>query len=260
MGLSNYIGCGNGLEQKISCDLWPESDVEMISSTIEDYVHEKRFFTYYVTVSGHMSYDFKTNDMAIKNRNYTDELPYSEDIKAYLATQIELDHALEYLIHTLEQNGVLDDTVIALVGDHYPYDIPLSHINEIANPKRDDTIEVNRSHFILWNKGMRSVTIDKVGGNMDVLPTILNLFDLPYDSRLLMGRDLLSYSDGLVIFHDNSWISDKGTFYASKRNFVPNVSNISSYYVENVNQIVLNRIYLSKLLLDNNYYRKVLGE
>jgi len=262
LGFNNYLGCQNGLEQRINCNTWPESDLELIEKTTEDYLtSEKPFFTYYVSVSGHMSYNFKSNAMAIKNEDLVKDLPYSVDIKAYLASQIELDKALEKLLKDLEKENVLDDTVIALVGDHYPYDISLELINEIAKEKKDKTIEINRSHFILWNNLMEPVKISKVGGNMDVLPTLLNLFDVKYDSRLIMGRDLLSDSYGLVIFDDNSWISDLGVFKRSTNTFVPKDKNfLYNDYVTKMNQIVQTKINLSKLIIEKDYYKKVLGE
>ena len=198
--------------------------------------------------------------MSRKNQSLVSDLPYSTDIKAYLASNIELDRALEKLIEDLEASGKLEDTVIALVADHYPYDISLEHINEIAG-NRDSTIEINRSHFILWNSEMEETKITKVGGNMDVLPTILNLFGLDYDSRLIMGKDLLSNSYGLVIFADSSWISDMGRYYASSKKFVANEGVVvPEDYVKNINQVVSNRIRLSKLIIEKDYYRKVLGE
>lgn len=260
LGLSNYLGCGNGLEKKINCEQWPESDIELITATTKDYLTQKKpFFTYYVTVSGHMSYSFKKNDIAQKNKEKVTHLPYSEDILAYLASQIELDKALEELIKQLEENGELNNTVIAVVADHYPYDIPLDHINELANPKKDEIIEINRSPFILWNSELTPKKITKVGGNMDVLPTILNLFGIEYDSRLIMGRDLLSEQEGLVIFDDGSWISDKATFYAKQNKFIQK-EEIKEDYIKKINQIVSNRINMSKLILEKDYYKKVLGE
>lgn len=260
LGLSNYLGCGNGLEKKINCEQWPESDIELITATTKDYLTQKKpFFTYYVTVSGHMSYSFKKNDIAQKNKEKVTHLPYSEDILAYLACQIELDKALEELIKQLEENGELNNTVIAVVADHYPYDIPLDHINELANPKKDEIIEINRSPFILWNSELTPKKITKVGGNMDVLPTILNLFEIDYDSRLIMGRDLLSEQEGLVIFDDGSWISDKATFYAKQNKFIQK-EEIKEDYIKKINQIVSNRINMSKLILEKDYYKKVLGE
>ncbi len=260
LGFQNYMACFNGLEKKINCNTWPESDLEMIQETVHDYLKEEPFFTYYVTVSGHMSYSFSSNAMARKNQSLVSDLPYSNDIKAYLASNIELDRALEKLIKELEASGKLKDTVIALVADHYPYDISLEHINEIAL-NRDSVIEINRSHFLLWNSEMKETKILKVGGNMDVLPTIFNLFGLKYDSRLIMGKDLLSNEEGIVIFDDSSWVSDLGRYYASTRKFVANEGvSVSEDYVKNINQIVSNRIRLSKLILEKDYYRKVLGE
>lgn len=261
IGLFNYLGCGNGLEKRINCNSWPESDLEMMNQSVNDYINEDKFFTYYVTVSGHMSYNFSNNDMAIKNQEKVKDLSYSSEILAYLAANIELDKALEALIKELEAKNKLKDTVIALVGDHYPYDISIEHINEVAEPNRDEVIEVNRSHFILWNSQMETKVIKKVGGNMDVLPTILNLFDIPYDSRLIMGKDLLSESEGLVMFHDQSWVSDSGKYLASTNTFIPNDTEKDyNGYVEKINQIVTNRVNLSKLILEKDYYRKVLGE
>ena len=261
LGFSHYLGCKNGLEKKINCNNWPESDVEMVQATLDDYLKSDKFFTYYVTVSGHMSYDFRTNAMAKKNQDYVKTLPYSEKIKAYLATQIELDRALEILINKLDEAGRLNDTVIALVGDHYPYDIEIDLINELAEPDRDEVIEVNRSSFILWNSEMDMVKVSKVGGNMDVLPTLLNLFDIPYDSRLIMGKDLLSTEEGLVIMADNSWVSDKGVYLARTKSFISKEEEISyNEYVTRMNQVVSNRVNLSKLIIENDYYRKVLGE
>ena len=58
LGFEKYTACGNGLEKKINCNIWPESDVEMINGTINDYINsDKPFMTYYVTVSGHMAYN-----------------------------------------------------------------------------------------------------------------------------------------------------------------------------------------------------------
>jgi phosphoglycerol transferase MdoB-like AlkP superfamily enzyme len=67
---------------------------------------------------------------------------------------------------------------------------------------------------------MKSETINKVGMSIDVLPTVLNLFGMEYDSRIIMGKDILSTSLGLAIFKDKSWVTDKGTYYASSGKFV----------------------------------------
>lgn len=172
----------------------------MINATTSDYLDsEEPFMTYYVTVSGHMSYNWD-NAMSAKHKEEVKDLHYFEPIKAYIATQIELDQALELLINKLKETGKLDDTVIALVGDHYPYDLTIDQINEAYTYERDGVIEINRSNFILWNSNTETTIISKVGSQIDVLPTLLNLFGIEYDSRLIIGKDILSDTEGLAMF------------------------------------------------------------
>ena len=262
LGFDNFKGCFNGLEKSINCKIWPESDVEMIDATIDDYINsDKPFFTYYVTVSGHGGYTFSSSAMAKKHMNEVKDLNISEKPKAYLAAQIELDRALEDLIKKLDEAGKLDDTVIALVGDHYPYYLSVDEVNEIADYEKDGIIEINRSNFILWNNKMDIVTVDKVGSEIDVLPTLYNLFGVKYDSRLIIGKDILSTEPGLAIFGNRSWVSDKGSYFSQKNKFVPkdNVS-VDDDYISYMNTLVNNRMSMSKNIMANDYYKKVLGD
>ena len=250
IGLDNYLGCGNGLETRIDCTVWPQSDVDMINSTVDDYINDDKFFVYYATVSGHMDYNYG-NYIANKNKSFVEEMDYSLESKAYLATQIELDRALLNLINRLKKSGKLDDTVIALVGDHYPYALDIDNINEISDYERDDLFLVNKSNFILWNSKMDKVKIDKVGSQIDVLPTLYNLFGVKYDSRLIIGKDILSDDEGLSIFNNLSWISDKGK-YNSVTGIFDGDADLD--YINNMNSIVANRVSMSKYLIKYNYY------
>ena len=261
LGFNNYLGCRNGLENRINCNQWPESDVEMIEATISDYIgSEEPFMVYYVTVSGHGDYGFNYSAMARKHKDDVANLDYSEKPLSYLAAQIELDQALELLIEKLDEAGKLEDTVIALVGDHYPYYLSLDEVNEIATYEKDSVVEINRSNFILWNSEMDTVEIDKVGSQIDVLPTIYNLFGVEYDSRLIIGKDILSTEPGLAIFGNSSWVSDKGTYFASSGEFVSrDGSTVDDDYIKYMNSVVSNKILMSRYIMQYDYYRKVLG-
>ena len=258
IGFDNYLACNNGLEKKINCHQWPESDIEMINATVDDYItSEKPFFTYYVTVSGHGGY-LLNGAIAKKYKDDVKDLPYSNEVKAYLAQNMELDRALETLINKLEENGKLDNTVIALVGDHYPYMLKVNEINEVI-PNKDQVIEINHSNFILWNNKMKNVYVDKVGSQIDVLPTLYNLFGVPYDSRLIIGKDILSTTPGLAIFGNGSWVSDYGKYYSrnSKENrfILKEGKTVDENYVNNMNKIVANRMNMSGLIMKNDYYK-----
>lgn len=262
LGFDNYTGCGNGLEQKISCK-WLPSDVDMINATTPDYLNkEGNFVTYYVTVSGHSPYNAGHN-IGKRYKELVSDLPYSDIVKFYLASQIELDRMLETLINNLEESGELDDTVIALVGDHYPYTLSTEEMNEASTYKKDGVVEVNRSNFILWNSELeKPIIIDKVGSQIDVLPTLLNLFGIEYDSRLIVGKDILSETEGLAIFSNRSWVSDYGTYFANTGKFQLNEGrNLENQkeYVNYINNKVANNYSISKLIIDTNYYNYLLG-
>lgn len=249
-----YKACYGGLN--INCGMWPQSDVEMIDVTTDEYVNDEHFMTYYMTVSGHLRYTYIGNNIASKNRSYVEDLPYSEPIKAYLATQIELDKALELLISRLEDAGKLDDTVIAISADHYPYGLSNEDIIEHVDYIEDEKFDIHKNIFILWNNKMDSkIVVDKYSSSLDILPTILNLFNLEYDSRLLIGKDILSSEDGIVIFSDRSWLTEYGKYDSVNDVFTPFKDDVSDDYVDNINDSVFNKFLMSKLILEKDYYK-----
>lgn len=262
LGFDSYMGIGNGLEKLINSK-WLPRDVDMMKVTTDYYTKEDKFVTYYITVSGHAPYNFGGgNSTALRYKDLVNDLPYSTAIKAYLAAQIELDRALETLINRLDKAGVLEDTVLAVVGDHYPYTLSMKDINSISTYERDEIVEVNRSNFIIWNSEMEeTIEVDKVGSQIDVLPTLLNLFDIEYDSRLIIGQDILSDNDGIAIFSDRSWVTDYGTYFAADEKFVvkENVS-IPDGYVDIINQSVSNKFTMSNLFIKYNIYEKLVKE
>ncbi|MFS0820177.1 LTA synthase family protein [Bacillus sp. 1P02SD] len=253
----DYYGLGNGLDIK---ETWPESDLEMMEKTIPNYIENEPFHTYYMTVSGHMQYSFMGNFIANKNKQLVKELPYSEQAKAYLATQIELDRALETLMVELEKKGIAERTLIALSADHYPYGLEKETINELVGHKVEENFELYKSTFILYTKGMKPVVIEKAASSLDILPTLSNLLGLEYDSRLLMGRDIFSDADPLVVFQNQSFITDKGSYNAITNEFTLNEGEVvEEEYVQNILQRVQEMFYYSAKILELDYYRKVYG-
>lgn len=256
-----YKACGNGLEKSMKCKIWPQSDLEMINATYDYYKDSEHFMTYYMTISGHLQYNFYGNNMSYRNRDLVKDLDKSTAIKAYIAAQKELDKALEELLNKLEADGKLDDTVIVLSADHYPYGLTTDQISEIMNIE-DSKFDVHKNNLVIWSSTMKKpIEINKYGESLDILPTVLNLFGIDFDSRLLMGRDLLSNSDGLVIFNDRSWITDKGKYNASTKVFTPfNNEQVDEDYIESINTKVYNKFVISKNILETNYYKYVFNK
>lgn len=242
---------------------WPSSDLEMMEQALPDFASDEIFHTYFMTFSGHYQYNWE-NPMAKKNKDLVAHLPYSEAAKAYLACHIELDRAMDHLMAQLEAAGTLDDTVIVMTTDHYPYGLTNKQYNELTDSYCDEAFGIYKNSFILWASGMEEqIVIDTPCCTVDILPTLLNLFDLPYDSRLLMGRDVLDPSSfHVAILHNKSFITDKVMFNAEtgKVTYLVDENTVSPKYVETVNSIVTNEFAMSALILKNDYYRVVFGK
>lgn len=259
MGYNSYLAVGTGLEDRMDTSNWPNSDYEMVKNTVNDYINNEKFMAYYMTVSGHMNYTKIGNMMVYRNWDQVKDLPYSNKAKGYLAANIELDKAVGELLSRLEEAGKLEDTVIVISGDHYPYGLTLGEINELSTFERDDKFEKFRMPFLIWSGSMKGpIKVEKIGSSLDVLPTVLNLFGAEFDSRLLMGRDILSDSDPIVIFSDRSFITDKGRYNSLTEQFTPNEGvTVEEGYVDKINTIIYKKYQMSRLILENDYYKHV---
>lgn len=251
-----YYACGNGLD--INCKSWPESDVEVVNDSVKYFINEDKFVTYYMSISGHLEYNFYGNMMAKKNKKLVDNMNASEAIKAYMATQIEFDRSLELLINELKKAGKLDDTVIAIMPDHYPYGLENNEITEYTGIT-DINYDLYKNNLIIWNSKIKKpIKVDKYMSNIDVLPTILNLFGVEYDSRLLIGKDVLSDSEGIVMFNNFNWVNEYGKYNFVTNTFAPNKGKkLNQEEIDKINQEIQNKFTMSKLLIQNDYYRKV---
>ena len=252
----DYKGLGNGLDVRAT---WPESDLEMMELTTEEYMNDVPFHTYYMTVSGHMRYSFSGNFIASKNKDLVQDLPYTEAGKAYMATQIELDRAMEHLLEKLEEAGVADKTLIAISADHYPYGLEMNEINDLAGHEVESNFELYKSSFILYAKGMEPETIDRPVSSLDIIPTISNLMGLEYDSRLMMGIDMFSDSEPLVIFNNRSFITDKGRYNSVTKEFTLNegvtmTDEEKEEYRKTISSEIERQFYYSAMILDTDYY------
>lgn len=251
-----YYGCGNGLEKKMNCRHWPNSDYEMIKATTSYYINEdKPFMAYYMTVSGHLNYNFSGNNMASKNKSKVQDLDYKNSIKAYYATQIELDKAMEELLNRLEESGKLDDTLIVIAPDHYPYGLSTKDMNTISKIDRTDKFENYHTSLIMYNPQIKKTDVNKTISSLDILPTIYNLYGLDYDSRLFMGRDIFSDEEHIVILSDRSFITSKGKYNSVTGEF--SSSNVSQEYIDNNNKIVNEKFKMSSLILEKDYYKEL---
>lgn len=253
-----YYALGHGLELE---EIWPPSDLEMMEEIVPMFVDEEQFMVYCLTVSGHLNYTYEENAMSRRHWDEVAGLPYSEGPKAYLACQMELELAMESLLTQLEEAGRLDDTVIVLSGDHYPYGLTDEEYSELLGRQVDPNFEIFQNTLILWNAQMEEpVRVEKLCSSLDVMPTLANLFGLEYDSRLMAGRDILSDEPGLVIFSNYSFLTEEGAYNSVLDEFRSwDGSPPDEAYVQSQIAEVQNRVAYSAMILDHDYYRVALN-
>lgn len=252
-----FKAADSGLAMKID---WPSSDLEMMEASIDDYINSgEPFHAYYMTFSGHYQYNWD-NAMSAKNRDAVKDLPYSEPVKAYIACNLELEYALEYLMQRLEEAGVADKTCIVLTNDHYPYGLTEDEYNELAGQTLDTTFEKYRNSFICYVPGLsENIVVDEYCSTADILPTLLNLFGVDYDSRLLAGTDVLSSGLHVAVLSDKSFLTKTFRYDAGTETVIPADESItvSNGLVKTYRLYVDSRFQLSGNILNSDYYAHV---
>ena len=241
---------------------WPASDLEMMEQSVDDWLSQDQFHAYYMTFSGHYKYDRSTNKIARNNYDLVKDLDYSEAVKCYLSCNIELEKAMAYLMDRLEAEGVADRTAIVLVGDHFPYGLRDDQYSELIGYEIDDFSKF-KSSLLFWVGGWdEPVVVDEYCCNVDILPTILNLWGFEYDSRMLAGTDVFSNGNHMAVLIDKSFLTDKVWLNADTgeiRYQVPE-SQLPPGYVENLIKQIQTKFSISTDILNTAYYNFVFDQ
>ena len=254
----DFKSVGYGLDMEIQ---WPSSDKEMIEKSIDDYIDSQPFVAYYMTFSGHYQYNWH-NEMSAKNRAVVESLPqyHTEAVQSFVACNLEVEYALTYLMERLEEKGIADKTLIVLTNDHYPYGLSEEEYNELKGEPVDTVFERYRNSFICYCEGMKDITVDAYCSTQDILPTVLNLLGVPYDSRLLAGRDALSNCEHIAILADGSFITENMRYDAeSNEAYASDGGDVDEGLFNHLNFVVQNRFTVSREILYSDYYAHAFG-
>lgn len=260
---TRFMGGENGMRFTTA---WPSSDLEMMEQSVDDFINNSRFHAYYMTFSGHGPYS-SSNPIAVRNLSTVKELVKDRNLPDnaiyYLAANYELDKAMDYLLDKLEAAGKLNNTLIVLTGDHYPYYLNSNSLNALAGREVESNFEKYKSTCIMYVGGMTPVKVNTPCCNVDILPTVLNLLGLEYDSRLLPGTDVFSNSDHYAMLYNKSFITDKVKYNASngKAEWLGDADLMSEEekrsYIERYSSISNNRYAVSLKLVKEDFYRFV---
>lgn len=169
--------------------------------------------------------------------------PYMENTKLgnYFKSVHYADSALGELITELDSEGLLDNTVLIIYGDHDAR-LPRKDYNRLYNyDKENDSIlssddpdykeydayqyELGRKvPFIIWTKDMKEKNLNQeitnVMGMYDVMPTLGNMFGI-YNEYAL-GNDIFTIKENnIVVFPNGNWVTNRLYYNSQKAAYLP---------------------------------------
>lgn len=231
-GYDNYYSL---LDENSYSDLTYELDSELI---LDDKFYDRmfrqdgKFLHYIITYTPHTPFTTQkgVGKLLAKEIYGEDAIPdLSEEESARLFAS-ETDRMVGLLLQALKDNDLYDNTVIVAYADHYLY--TLNDKTILDKYKETDNNLINHTPFFIWSSDIERTDVDKVNSQLDILPTVLNLFGLGYIQEYYIGSDIFDEDyEGYVFFSDGSWFD--GTVYTEDGeitgywNGEKNVSDIS---------------------------------
>jgi len=164
----------------------------------------------------------------------------------------ETDYMMELLLQNLEEKNLIDNTVIVVFTDHYLY--TLEDKSLLDKYKETDNNLINHTPFFIWSTDTKQTNIKEPTSQLNILPTVLNLFGMDYNPNNYIGEDALNPKyDGIVFFSDYSWYD--GNVYVENGE-VTNNKNISYNKLEEKNYYINYITKKNDLALKFNYFKQ----
>ena len=203
------------------------ADYMMDSQMIGGYdkmVSEDPFFSFLITYSGHGPYSEDLSNISDPHMSAAEtairknKVEGSEDnMKEYtyaIAHAMEADEFVGELMDRLEEDDLLEDTVVVFYADHYgKYMTDRKFLRKIKGAEAKSA-DLYRTPCMMIGGGLEKRTVSKVCSSLDMVPTIANMFNLPADRSYYAGDDIFGDAGGTVIFPNNKWY-DGTTYYTN---------------------------------------------
>ncbi len=218
----------------------------------EDMISAEPFLDFVITYSPHLPYD-DTDPLTREALELHPEYAGGEVTELdILKAKVRLtDDMFAELLRRLEEDGVLDDTVIVAFADHYAYALSDEDLLLEESVRAGSSI-LQRTPFFIWCKGLEAMEVDKTVGSVDITPTLANLFGLPFPERV-MGRDAFDPAyEGYAIFPGGTWIS--GGTYVEEGQVRWN-DGLSAQDLRRMDTYVRRTYEINDYVLDTDYYR-----
>lgn len=168
------------------------------------------FYSRLITLTNHHPFRLDEEDKMIEEYNSN-----SGTLNRYFQTVRYMDEAVKKFFDQLKADGLYDNSIIVMYGDHYG--ISENHNKAMAMYLDKEEITPYDSAllqqvplFIHIPGSGEGQVMDEVAGQIDLRPTILHLLGIETSKDLQLGADLFSPEhEDFVIFRDGRFVTDK---------------------------------------------------
>ncbi|MCJ2167669.1 LTA synthase family protein [Leuconostoc citreum] len=167
------------------------------------------FYAKLITVTNHYPYEIDKANISFPATTTGDNT-----VDGYVQTAHYLDQAFGELMTYLQKAGLYDNSVFVLYGDHYG--ISENHQPAIAQLLGKDKVtnydlaQFQKVPFMIHGNNLKGGINHTYGGEIDMLPTLLDLLGVPDDNMTMFGQDMLSPKyEGVVPMRNGNWITPK---------------------------------------------------
>lgn len=193
------------------------------------------YYNFIITMSGHAPFDLPSIYRELK---LSSELEKSH-LGGYLQSVHYEDKQLGIFLDSLRENGDLNNTAVVIYGDHCG--IHKYYQDEVETTKGAESFMIDNNKelpLIIYDSSMKGKEIKTIGGQVDLMPTILYLMGVDKKEYVntCMGRNLLNTKESYAVFSNGEFIGNAES--ESKKNEVINGLDIAdklirSDYFEN---------------------------
>ncbi len=220
LGYDRYY---NELDYKITPETnlnWGLKDIEYFDQSVDILkTVDQPFYARFLTLTNHYPFTYDEDTKFIEPYNSGNGV-----FDRYIVTARYLDESIKKFIERLKAEGMYDDSIIVLYGDHYgiseKHNRAMAQFLEKDQITEFDTLNLQRTPlYIHMPDQTEGQTISKPTGQIDMKPTILNLLGIDTTNDIRFGHDMFSDEyTGFVVLRDGSFITDKyaytnNTFY-----------------------------------------------
>lgn len=182
----------------------------------------KPFYAQVISMSAHHPY-------TIPEVKYRMTLPERYDgtfVGDYIRSQNYADDALGKFIEQLKKDGIWDNSMVVVYGDHlglpiYSLDNKDKELMHEIYGRDYNSGDMINIPLIIHGEGLQPEVKEQVGGQIDLLPTVSNLLGVSLDQQLHFGQDLLNNTDNNLL--PERYYLPSGTFINNTTLYIPGI-------------------------------------